>query len=219
MRRLGVFTLAMVMVVAAVNAQDTASPATGQGPSTSNPGEPVLPTPDTSPQGPDGSLLPKSGELPAMPPKTDRESRSDREAEGSKPSVDDGRFDEVRSLAMDSPHAAYLLKRARSSSHATSRRAYLRAYYVALAARMRKLDPKLKTSINAYEESKIREIGGAGSSGSEVSHSRSRARRVASHELRRRSHGMTSGYRRLMIIYDPYGSQYYPFPEPRWFGP
>ncbi len=61
---------------------------------------------------------------------------------------------------MNSPRAAYLLKRARHSSNSAARHLYLRAYYVAVASQMRKLDPNLKSSIAAYEETQIHEVSG-----------------------------------------------------------
>jgi hypothetical protein len=216
MRRNAIFSLALLMAVTALNAQE-ADPAPSA--SSSDTGEPNLPMPDASPQEPGADLLPKSGELPAVPPKTVRGSQTGAEAARTNAPAGDGRFEEVRLRAMDSPRAAYLLKRAQSSSHARSRRTYLREYYIALASRMRKLDPKLQSSINAYEESKIREI--PGSSPTERSPHRSGTRHVASHEPHRGSHRITPRhrYRRRQIILDePYGPDYgppaswYPYP-------
>ncbi len=213
MRRKAVFSLALLMMLTALKAQDLPSPVIAPSSSASDTGEPVLPTPDTNPQGSDTDLLPKSGELPEVPAKPDRENRSSAEANSKRDSADDGRFEEVRLRAMDSPRAEYLLKRARSSSHASSRRAYLREYYAVLASRMRRLDPDLNSSINAYEEAKIHEIGGAGRSTPEGSTHRARARHLASHESHRRSHRVTSRYheRRMNVTDYPFGPQYSPY--------
>jgi hypothetical protein len=210
MRRKAVFSLAFVMMVAALDAQHAPAPVSDPSPGSSDAGEPTLPAPDENSQGSDADLLPKSGELPAVPTKSGRASRSRVEAGLNSGSADEGRFEEVRLRAMESPRAAYLLKRARSSSHTASRRAYLRAYYAAMASRMRKLDPSLKTSINAYEESKIREIGGSGGLTKEGSSHRSRTRSSVSRELHRKSHRMTSRYReRRPISMDyPWDTQY-----------
>ena len=209
MIRNAVFSLALLLAVTALNAQEAADPAS----SPRETGEPDLPIPDASPQEPGADLLPKSDELPAVPPKPVRTSA---EATQTEVPASDGRFEEVRLRAMDSPRAAYLLKRAQSSSHAASRRAYLREYYIALAYRMRKLDPELQSSINAYEELKIREI--PGSSSTERSPHRSGTRHVASHEPHRRSHRITSSYRYRRQI-EPYGPDYPPYygPPPSWY--
>lgn len=214
MTRNAVFSLALLLAVTALNAQEAADPASS--PSSSETGEPDLPIPDSSPQEPGADLLPKSDELPAVPLKPVRTSQSGAEATQTDEPTSDGRFEEVRLRAMDSPRAAYLLKRAQSSSHAASRRAYLREYYIALAYRMRKLDPKLQSSINAFEESKIREI--SSSSPTERPPHRSGTRHVASHEPHRRSHRITSRYRYRRQI-EPYGPDYPPYygPPPPWY--
>ncbi len=214
MRRNAVFSLALLLAVTALNAQEAPDPAPS--PSSSDTGEPNLPMPDASPQEPGADLLPKSGELPAVPPKAVRASQSGTGAVSPEVPASDARFEEVRLRAMDSPRTTYLLKRAQSSSHAASRRAYLREYYIALASRMRKLDPKLQSSISAYEESKIREI--PGSSPTERSPHRSRTRHVASSEPHRRSHRITSRYR-YRRQFEPYGPDYSPYygPPSSWY--
>ena len=64
------------------------------------------------------------------------------------------RFEEVRSMAMRNPHVANLLKRADNASTGSARRNLMRAYYMAVCARMRLLEPGLKNSINAYQAEK-----------------------------------------------------------------
>ncbi len=138
--------------------------------------------PDAGPSNPEPDLLPESGELPArLPP----ELPSKLSPDGASPqsaSKNEGRFDEIRSLAMSSPRAAYLLKRARHSSNSASRHLYLRAYYVTVASQMRKLDPNLKSSIDAYEETQIHEISGAHTATARAAFHRSRVHGTASQE-------------------------------------
>ena len=136
--------------------------------------EPALPVPDSGQSNPETGLLPESGELPArLPP----EVPSKLSPEGAAPeaaSKGSGRFDEIRSLAMNSPRPAYLLKRARHSSNSAARHLYLRAYYVAVASQMRKLDPNLKSSIETYEETQIHEVSGVHTSPARTAFHRSR---------------------------------------------
>src|SRR5258708_35095898 len=64
------------------------------------------------------------------------------------------RFEEVRSIAMRSSHVVNLLKRANNTSTGSARRNLMRAYYLAVCARMRLLEPGLENSINAYQAEK-----------------------------------------------------------------
>jgi hypothetical protein len=64
------------------------------------------------------------------------------------------RFEEVRSIAMRSSHVVNLLKRANNASTGSARRNLMRAYYLAVCARMRLLEPGLENSINAYQAEK-----------------------------------------------------------------
>jgi hypothetical protein len=79
---------------------------------------------------------------PPLRPKINTESKTQK------------RFEEVRSIAMRSPHVANLLKRAGNASTGSARRNLMRAYYTAVCARMRVLEPGLKNSINAYQAEK-----------------------------------------------------------------
>jgi len=118
-------------------------------------------------------------------------------------------------MAMGNPRVTYLLKRARKSSSASARRLYLRAYYSTLAARMRKLDPGLKSSIDAYEEAKVHQIAGSASPSNGSSH-RSRSHRQmagGSHHGSRRI-ATRHRYERMMILYDPYGPYLPPYGPP-----
>jgi hypothetical protein len=119
-------------------------------------------------------------------------------------------------LAMSSPRAAYLLKRAKDSSNSVSRRSYLRAYYITVATRMRKLDPKLKSSIKAYEEEKIHEATGVRTSTVGTSSHHTRRHQTASHEVHHRLHRAYSvhSYRRMIMIDDPYAAGFSPYGPP-----
>jgi hypothetical protein len=79
---------------------------------------------------------------PPLRPKTKVESKTHK------------RFEEVRSIAMRNPHVVNLLKRAGKASTGSARRNLMRAYYLAVCARMRLLEPGLKNSINAYQAEK-----------------------------------------------------------------
>src|SRR5206468_11453420 len=67
--------------------------------------EPALPTPEPGPSSPVPDLLPESGELPARPPELPPKSSTGVDS-ARQSSKDEGRFDEVRSLAMKNPRAA-----------------------------------------------------------------------------------------------------------------
>ncbi|HYY31638.1 MAG TPA: hypothetical protein VE860_27085 [Chthoniobacterales bacterium] len=214
----GLCGLVIMMQVAVSNAEEASSPAKTPSAGDADTNEPVLPTPEGESQNPESGLLPEEGALPAKPPPETPRMRDHSTTELSgNASETDARFEKIQSLAMDSPRALYLLKRAHSTSHSSVRRVYLREYYATLAAQMRKLDPGLKSSIDAYEESKIREISGTDTPAARTTSHRTRSRHLASRESRHRSHRLSSGYRyrRMIIIEDPYGPPYYPYP----FGP
>jgi hypothetical protein len=201
---LSVNVLIALAVAEAEDSQPKSSPTPG--PASSKMEEPALPTPDATPDGAGPALLPESDELPANPP-PDHPMRVSINQAAAKPSaIERARFEEAQSTAMSNPRAAYLLKRARMSSSGTARRIYLRAYYSTVAARMRKLDPELKSSIDAYEEAKVHQITGSGSPGNGSSH-RSRSSHKATPEVHHRSRKATANHRyeRMMILYDPYG--------------
>jgi hypothetical protein len=213
-----IISLALVTGLATVSAEDAPLPSPSPSASTSEMEEPALPVPDAGQSNPEPDLLPGSGELPAGLPS---ELPSKLAPEGASPqaaSKNEGRFDEIRSAAMSSPRAAYLLKCARHSSHSAARHLYLRAYYVAVAAKMRKLDPNLKSSIDAYEVKQIHEISGAHTATARAVIHRSKAHQTASQE-HHRSHRVAyrHHYRRYIIIDYPYGPPYGPeFPP---YGP
>jgi len=177
--------------------------------------EPALPTPERNPVNSNPSLLPESNELPEHVPsehttngKTAMTAKRDNIEENS-------HLEAIRSQAMNDPHVAYLLKRAMHSSRSATKRSYMRAYYLSVAERMRKLDPKLKSAIGAYEQAKIRELGGGEVSTHVSSHrtthrSASRKSRYASHHPRSHHHH----YQHAMAVEDPYGPYYVPYYGP-----
>ena len=209
MKSLVILSVSVLIAVTMAEAQDSepkSSPTPS--PASSEMEEPALPTPEATPGDTGPILLPESSELPANPAAEQPTRASINRASTKASAKETVRFDEIQSIAMSNPRAAYLLKRARNSSSAAARRAYLRAYYSTVAARMRKLDPELKGSIDAYEEEKVHQVAGSASNGSyhgsrshrtetRVPHHRSR--RVATHHR----------YERMMIMYDPYGP--YPY--------
>jgi hypothetical protein len=216
--------LAVTAGLATAGAEDLPLPSPSPRPSASEMEEPALPAPEAVPSNPEPDLLPQSGELPARPPSEPPSKLSPDRASPQEPLEKPGRFDEIRTLAMSDPRAAYLLKRARHSSNSASRHVYLRAYYVTVASRMRKLDPKLRSTIDAYEEAQIHEISGAHTAIVRAPSHRSRVRATASRELRHRSHRVSyeRRYRRLIIIdypYGPYGPEFPPYGPPMVFYP
>jgi hypothetical protein len=213
-----IISFALAAGLATASAEDSPLPSPSPNASTREMEEPALPLPDPGQSNPDAGLLPESGELPAhlppeVPSKVSPEGASPRAA-----SKNSGRFDEIRSLAMNSPRAAYLLKRARRSSNSAARHLYLRAYYVTVASQMRKLDPNLKPSIEAYEQTQIHEVSGAHITPARTASHRSRVHGTASQQ-HHRSHRVSyqHHYRRYIIMDYPYGPPYGPeFPP---YGP
>jgi hypothetical protein len=122
------------------------------------------PEPQQTPQ-----LLPERNELPAQPAATP--SLRDLIPEGSKALVpssllpsptsaeqlekDKFRFREIRTIAARNPFAIYLLRRARSQSTDELKREYLRVYYMTMCDEMRKLEPRLKPIIDAFEAGNV----------------------------------------------------------------
>jgi len=213
MKSLVILSLGVLIVVATAEAEDS-QPAPI--PNAGEMEEPALPAPGVTP-GDDGpTVLPESDELPAHP-RAEQPARASSERVSTKPSSEEEvHFDEIRSKAMSNPRAAYLLKRAKTSSSAAVRRTYLREYYSTVAARMRRLDPELRSSIDAYEEAKIHEIAGTPGSANSYSH-RSNSHRTTNSEAHHRSRRVSSHrHHERMIMYDPY-YPYGPYMPP--YGP
>jgi hypothetical protein len=220
MKSQAIIALILMTALGVANAGDVPGPSPSPALSTNEMEEPPLPSSETTPSNLAPGLLPESGELPARPPTGSPEKGSSTRASAREAIEKDSRFEEIRSLAMNSPRAARLLKSARHSSNSASRRTYLRAYYVTVASRMRKLDPKLKSSIDSYEEEKIHEVSGGRSSTARTSTHSYRRHRTASREVHHRWHrDSRERYRRIMVIDDRYGPEFLPYgpPPPPFF--
>jgi len=113
-------------------------------------------------------LLPESNELPAQP--TQSVLPRDLIPEGAKPLIpgaipnptsaeqlemDKVRFRQLRSTAVRDPYAIYFWRRARSEQTDEMKREYLRVYYITMCDKMRKLEPRLKLMIDAFENANI----------------------------------------------------------------
>ena len=215
-----IISFVLLSALASANAED--SPSQSPTPSAAEMEEPALPTPEAAPSNSAPGLLPESGELPASPPAEAAAKLTPPRGSTERVSEKEGRFEEIRSLAMSNVRAAYLLKRAKSSSSSASRRTYLRAYYITVASRMRKLDPKLKSSIDAYEEAKMHEVSGARNWNLTARASvRSKQHRTAHLSVHHRLHRVSSEnrHRRVIIIDGPYGPDFPPYGPPMVFDP
>jgi hypothetical protein len=139
----------------------TAGTSTGATPAASPvPSVSPSPEPQQTPQ-----LLPETNELPAQPAPTPP--LRDLIPEGSKPLIpapllpspssaeqlekDKFRFREIRTIAERNPYAVYFLRRALSEGTDELKREYLRVYYITLGDEMRKLEPRLKAMIDAFQ--------------------------------------------------------------------
>ena len=131
------------------------------------------------------------------------------------------RFEEVRSIAMRNPHVVNLLKRASKASTSSARRNLMRAYYLAVCARMRLLEPGLKNSINAYQAEKTGKpvnLSDSQASSSKVRSSQKRSRHTkerGTHSTRRKHTYSHRLYPDDYGPYDPYG----PYPPYGPYGP
>jgi hypothetical protein len=162
---LSLFNLLFVGAVAsAQNAQPSPTESLPQ--PTPTPQEEASPAPTASPA-PQGvpELLPESKTLPVQPPQTPLP--PDLIPEGTKPKPpglpapnpasaeqqekDKVRFRQIRTIARRNPFAIYLLGRAMLEKTAEGEREYLRAYYTTMCDQMRKLEPRLKPVIDAFE--------------------------------------------------------------------
>jgi hypothetical protein len=211
-----VIILLMVMAALAVKAEEMPLQRPSPGQDASEMDEPALPTSEAAPSNPEAGLLPESGELPArLPAGAPPKSPSMGISRGKAP-AEAARFEVIHALAIGDLHATRLLRRARQSSNLASRRSYLRAYYTVVASRMRQLDPKLKASINAFEEEKLGQLSSSRSSTARVSFHRPRihrSTRLAGHHRWRR-YSDENRYRRYIIMDARYGPP--PFPS---YGP
>jgi hypothetical protein len=162
---LSLFNLLFVGAVAsAQNAQPSPTESLPQ--PTPTPQEEASPAPTASPA-PQGvpELLPESKTLPVQPPQTPLP--PDLIPEGTKPKPpglpapnpasaeqqekDKVRFRQIRTIARRNPFAIYLLGRAMLEKTSEGEREYMRAYYTTMCDQMRKLEPRLKPVIDAFE--------------------------------------------------------------------
>jgi hypothetical protein len=131
-------------------------------------------TPEAQPSAPE--LLPETNQLPPPPPGPEQPKGPPPAAplpydlipQGGptllpgpqKPSAaqllhDRVRFRQLKSLAQNDPFAIRLRWEAARSGTLEGRREYLRAYYQFTSAKMRKIEPRLKPIIDAYEAGQI----------------------------------------------------------------
>ena len=136
--------------------QSSPSPAQQAAPET---GPSPTPQPQVAPD-----LLPESKTLPPLPPPTAlppdlipqrpqpvKTTPLPSTGSAEQQEKDRIRFRQIRTIAMRDPFAIYLLKRALEQKTLEDRRAYFRAYYTTMLAQMRKLEPRLKPSIDYFE--------------------------------------------------------------------
>jgi hypothetical protein len=141
-------------------AQSSPSPAQQAAPES---GPSPIPEPQIAPD-----LLPESKTLPPLPP----ESSLPRDLIPERPKPvkttplpspgsaeqqekDKIRFRQIRTIAVRDPFAIYLAKRAAEQKTEEGQREYFRAYYTSMAAHMRRLEPKLKPLIDAFEGANV----------------------------------------------------------------
>ena len=127
------------------------------------------PVPSPTPGGQEvPQLLPESNVLPAQP--TESVLPRDLIPEGTKPRIpgatpnptsaeqlekDKFRFRQLRTTALRDPYAIYFWRRARLEQTDEMKREYLRVYYITMCDKMRKLEPRLKLMIDAFENANI----------------------------------------------------------------
>jgi hypothetical protein len=136
-------------------------PAQNEQTPTVSPSPVVSPTPEAqeTPQ-----LLPESKTLPTQPAETALP--RDLIPEGAKPQIpgsvpnptsaeqvekDRIRFRQLRTIARRNPYAIYFWRRARLERTEELKREYFRVYYTTMCDEMRKLEPRLKATIDAFE--------------------------------------------------------------------
>jgi hypothetical protein len=113
-------------------------------------------------------LLPESKTLPEQPAETVLP--RDLIPEGAKPVIpgatpnpvsaeqlekDKVRFRQLRTIAVRDPYAIYFLAKARMQNTDELKREYLRVYYTTMCDEMRKLEPRLKLMIDAFEAARV----------------------------------------------------------------
>jgi hypothetical protein len=130
--------------------------------------------PDGTPQEqPPTVLLPEPNFLPPPPPQApgNETPYTMASAEPKHAPEDESRFREIKDSAMGSARANYLLKEAKGALSTEARKNFMRAYYYTVCAQMRRLDPTLKSMIQAYQSEEIQKIAAEGRS----AHAKSKA--------------------------------------------
>ena len=109
-------------------------------------------------------LLPEPNFLPPPPAQTPGNESALTMASGEvrRTPQDESRFKEIKDSAMGSARANYLMKEAKGALSTEARKNFLRAYYYTVCTQMRRLDPNLKTMIQAYESEEIQKIAATG---------------------------------------------------------
>jgi hypothetical protein len=156
--------LFVAAVASAQNAQPSPTESLPQATPTTQPSPAPAASPTPESQGVP-ELLPESKTLPAPPPQTPLP--PDLIPGGTKPKPpgppapnpasaeqqekDKVRFRQIRTIAQRNPFAIYLLRRAMLEKTDEGEREYLRDYYTTMGDQMRKLEPRLKPVIDAFE--------------------------------------------------------------------
>jgi hypothetical protein len=135
---------------------------------TASPMPTASPTPELQQE---PQLLPESKTLPLPPAETALP--QDLIPQGTKPQIpgsvpnptsaeqldkDRIRFRELRTIALRNPYAIYYWRRARLESTDEMKREYLRVYYTTMCDQMRKLEPRLKPMIDAFEYANLARV-------------------------------------------------------------
>ena len=123
--------------------------------------------PDGTPQEqPATVLLPEPNFLPPPPPQTPGNETpfTMASAEPKHTPEDESRFKEIKDSAMGSTRANHLLKEAKGALSTEARKNFMRAYYYTVCAQMRRLDPNLRSMIQAYQAEEIQKIAAEGGS-------------------------------------------------------
>jgi hypothetical protein len=160
-------SLVVVLGVAAASAQEAEPSPTAAPQTTPAPQEQSGPTPTPAPQEPP-QLLPESKTLPT--PTTEPTLPRDLLPEGNKPQIpgsvpnpasaeqlekDRIRFRQLRTIAVRDSYAIYLWRQAKLQHTEELKREYLRVYYINMCDEMRKLEPRLKPTIDAFEAANV----------------------------------------------------------------
>jgi hypothetical protein len=111
-------------------------------------------------------LLPEPNFLPPPPAQTpgNETPYTMASAEPKHTPEDESRFKEIKDSAMGSARANYLLKEAKGALSTEARKNFMRAYYYTVCAQMRRLEPNLRSMIQAYQAEEIQKIAGEGGS-------------------------------------------------------